>query len=123
MQLLYNTIFSQTSAHFLPHPPPPLPPPPRSLSSKVRKSKGKPLFRLDRSHFLSLIILVGGILSYKRLMWMCRWMASHFHDWIDCDGVAFSINLLEWGRSFPDFLGLRQFFIFTVSKRTSMFVL
>ena len=23
---------------------------------------------------------------------MCRWMGSHFHDWIDYNGVAFSIN-------------------------------
>ena len=28
-----------------------------------------------------------------------------FHDWIDYNGVAFSIELLEWGRTFPDFLG------------------
>ena len=21
---------------------------------------------------------------------MCRWMGSHFHDWIDYNGVAFS---------------------------------
>ena len=34
---------------------------------------------------------------------MCRRMGSHFHDWIDYDGVAFSIELLEWGRTF--FLG------------------
>ena len=25
----------------------------------------------------------GGLLRYKRLMGMCRWMGSHFHDWID----------------------------------------
>ena len=25
----------------------------------------------------------GGLLPYKRLMGMCRWMGSHFHDWID----------------------------------------
>ena len=31
---------------------------------------------------------------------MCRWMESHFHDWIDYNGVAFSIELLEWGRTF-----------------------
>ena len=38
---------------------------------------------------------------------MCRWMGSHFHDWIDCNGVAFSIELLdlEWGRTFSDFWG------------------
>ena len=30
---------------------------------------------------------------------MCRWMGSHFHDWIDYNG------LLEWGRTFSDFWG------------------
>ena len=25
-------------------------------------------------------------------------MGSHFHDWIDYNGVAFSIELLEWDR-------------------------
>ena len=34
---------------------------------------------------------------------MFRWMGSHFHDWIDWNGVAFSIGLLEWGRTFSDF--------------------
>ena len=33
----------------------------------------------------------GGVLPYKRLMGMCRWMGSHFHDWIDYNGDAFSI--------------------------------
>ena len=36
---------------------------------------------------------------------MCRWMGSHFHDWIDYNGVAFSIELLEWGRIFSGFRG------------------
>ena len=36
---------------------------------------------------------------------MCRWMGSHFHDWIDYNGVAFRIELLEWGRTFSHFLG------------------
>ena len=31
---------------------------------------------------------------------MCRWMGSHFHDWIDYNGVAFLVELLEWGRTF-----------------------
>ena len=31
-----------------------------------------------------------GALPYKRLMGTCRWMGSHFHDWIDYHGVAFS---------------------------------
>ena len=47
----------------------------------------------------------GGVLPYKRLIGMCRWMGSHFHDWSDYNGVAFSIELVEWGRKFSDFGG------------------
>ena len=47
----------------------------------------------------------GGVLPYKRLMGMCRWMGSHFHDWIDYNGVTFLVELLEWGRTFFVFLG------------------
>ena len=47
----------------------------------------------------------GGVLPYKRLMGMCRWMGLHFHDWSDYNGVAFSIELLEWGHIFSDFWG------------------
>ena len=51
---------------------------------------------------------VGGALPNKRLMGMCRWMGSHFHDWIDYNWVVFSIELLEWGRIFSGFnLGVR----------------
>ena len=58
-------------------------------------------------------MVVVGLPPYKSLMGMCRWMGSHFHDWIDCNGVAFSIELLdlEWGRTFSDFWVI-QFFIF-----------
>ena len=52
---------------------------------------------------------------------MCRWMGSHFHDWTDYNGVAFSKELLEWGRTFSDFWG-EELFIFTVSRRTRIFV-
>ena len=45
----------------------------------------------------------GGALPSNRLMGMCRWMGLHFHDWIDYNGVAFSIELLEWGRIFSGF--------------------
>ena len=42
----------------------------------------------------------GCLLPYKSpsLMEMCRWMGSHFHDWIDHNGVAISLELLEWQR-------------------------
>ena len=46
----------------------------------------------------------GGVLPYKSLMGMCRWMGSHFHDWIDYNGVAFSI-VTRMGRTFSDFCG------------------
>ena len=33
---------------------------------------------------------------------MSRLMGSHFHDWIDYSGVAYSIELLKRGRTFSD---------------------
>ena len=46
-----------------------------------------------------------GVLPYKRLMGICRWIGSHFPDGNDYNGVVFSIELLEWGRTFSDSLG------------------
>ena len=53
---------------------------------------------------------------------MCCRMGSHFHEWIDYNVVAFSTKLLGRGRTFSDFWGMTVF-LFTVSKRTRMFVL
>ena len=47
----------------------------------------------------------GKLLPYKRLMGMCGWLGSHFHDWIDYNGVALLVELLELGRTFSGFLG------------------
>ena len=47
----------------------------------------------------------GGALPSNRLMGMWRSMGSHFHDWINYNGVAFSTELLEWGRVFSGFWG------------------
>ena len=47
----------------------------------------------------------GGVLPYERLMGMCRWMGSYFHDWTDYNGVALLLESLEWGRTFSDFKG------------------
>ena len=47
----------------------------------------------------------GGLLPYKRLLGMCRWMGSRFHGWIDYNGVTFLVRLLEWDRTFSGFLG------------------
>ena len=49
----------------------------------------------------------GGGLAYKRLMGMCCWMRLHFHEWIEYNEVAFSRELLEWGRTFFWFFGVR----------------
>ena len=46
----------------------------------------------------------GGILPFKRLMGMCRWIGSHFHDWIDYNGIAFSI-VTKMGSHIFGFLG------------------
>ena len=50
-------------------------------------------------------VLPGGAFSSNRLMGMCRWRGSHFHDWTNYNGVAFSKELLEWGRIFSGFWG------------------
>ena len=34
----------------------------------------------------------GMVLPSNRLMGMYSWMGSHFHDWVDYNGVAFSIE-------------------------------
>ena len=44
-------------------------------------------------------LLGGGVLPSSRVMGMCRWMGSHFHDWIDYYGVAFFVRVTRM-RSF-----------------------
>ena len=46
----------------------------------------------------------GGVLPSKRLLGMCHWMGSHFHNWTDNNGVTFLVELLEWGRKVSGFL-------------------
>ena len=46
-----------------------------------------------------------GVFLSKRLMGMCCWIGSHFHNWTDYNGVTFLVELLEWGRKFFGFLG------------------
>ena len=45
----------------------------------------------------------GGVLPNNKLMGMCHRMGSYFHNWIGSNGVAFSIDVLEWGCTFQDF--------------------
>ena len=45
------------------------------------------------------------LIPIKRLLGMCCWMGSHFHNWTDYNGVTFLVELLEWGRKFLGFLG------------------
>ena len=63
----------------------------------------------------------GGVLPYKRLMVMCRWVGSHFNYWIDYNGVALSIELLKWIAHFK-ILGVRKFFIFIGTFSIRFFV-
>ena len=53
----------------------------------------------------------GRVLPYKGLMGMCHWMGLHFQQTHYYGVVHLGI------------LGVRKFFIFTVRKRTRMFVL
>ena len=47
-------------------------------------------------------------------------MGSHFHERIGYNGVALSIELLEWDCTFSDFWGIT---FFTLTQSTRMFVL
>ena len=47
----------------------------------------------------------AGLLLYNGLMGMCRWMGSHFHDWIDNNGVPFSIVTRMGSHIFGFFAG------------------
>ena len=51
----------------------------------------------------------GGVHPCNRLMGMYRWMGLHFHDWIDYNGALFSLELLEWDRTFSVLRGIRKF--------------
>ena len=43
---------------------------------------------------------------------MCRWMGSHFHDWIDYNGVTFSIvGVHGMGSHISGILGVRKFWL------------
>ena len=42
---------------------------------------------------------------------MFRWMGSHFHNWFDYNGVALSVELLEWSRT-SDFWGKKVLHIY-----------
>ena len=45
----------------------------------------------------------GGGLPSNRPIGMRCWMGSHFQGWIDYNGIAFSLALLEWDRTFSGF--------------------
>ena len=39
---------------------------------------------------------------------MCRWMGSHFHNWTDCNGATFLVELPGYGVGhFRDFWDMR----------------
>ena len=50
----------------------------------------------------------GGVLPYKRLMGMCRWIGSHFHDWLTTMGRIFNrvTRIWTYRRTFSDFWGV-----------------
>ena len=58
----------------------------------------------------------GGVLPYKRLMGMCRWMGWFFFsrlDWLQWGRIFNKVTRMGW--HIFEFFGVRQFFIFTVS--------
>ena len=62
-------------------------------------------FEVRSLHLIELFARGRGVLPSKRLLRMRRWMGSHFHNWIDYNGITFLVELLKWGRTFSGFLG------------------
>ena len=54
-----------------------------------------------------IIVLGRPALPHKRLIEMCHWMGSHFHDWIDHNGVCIFNRVTRMGFTFSDFWGKR----------------
>ena len=54
-------------------------------------------------------LLGEGVLPSSRVMGMCRWMGSHFHDWIDYYGVAFFVRVTIIGSFIFRILEVRKF--------------
>ena len=75
---------------------------PTPTAAKQRKKTKKTTIKLN-------VPEGGGVLPRKRLLGMCRWMGSHFHNWTDYNGITFLVELLEWGRKFSGFLWIRKF--------------
>ena len=44
----------------------------------------------------------GGLLPSKRLLAMCRWMGSHFHNWVDYNEVTFRTHTPKSKKGPPD---------------------
>ena len=63
------------------------------------------LFRWIVIYPVDSAIQPAGVPPYKRLIGMCRWMGSHFHDWIDYNGVAFSIEFTRMASHIFGFWG------------------
>ena len=51
----------------------------------------------------------GGLLPSKRLLGMCRWMGSHFHNWTDYNGVTFFSRVTRMGSQNFGIFGIRKF--------------
>ena len=51
----------------------------------------------------------GDVLPSNRLMGMCRWMGSHFHDWIDYNGSLGAIRVTRMGSHICGISGVSKF--------------
>ena len=54
-------------------------------------------------------ILPGGILPSKRLLGMCRWMGSDFHNWTDYNGVYNFNRVTRMGSQIFGIFGIGKF--------------
>ena len=77
----------------------------KSKNTEIKEIKLSPNESETNPEGIAPLGVGGGVLLSKRLLGMCRWMKSHFHNWIDYNGVTFLVELLEWGGTFSGILG------------------
>ena len=67
--------------------------------------------RHQQDLYHNLMRVEGGTSEVNKLMGLCRWRGSHFHNCHDYNGIPFSIiQVLEWCCTFFGILGSRKFF-------------
>ena len=78
--------------------------------------------RHQQDLYHNLMWVEGGNSEVNKLMALCRWRGSHFHNCHDYNGIPFSIiQVLAGGAHFLGFCGQENFFIYGNLQKCGIF--